>query len=243
MQDTIAAQLILLYTFTTNAMSCSLSYDTHSLTLKLTKKIQKPINRTIEFWKRLDGIHAFRSHIEMQTNTPPHNVLYHTPSEKVVEYVWQNIIPSISKLILLNIQFNTFSSGVAITQIHLNHLTINSDGYHTDITIDSVAVERITVHFTYSNAINGLDDTLETSRVVRENDKPFSYVNELKYTQGDNPLLNRNLHWKYIVTDSGEQIDQANIHVEDEHVDHKNVTYAQLKDNYGEGNIHIYLEH
>ena len=77
-------------------LSCSLSYDTQSLTLTLTKKIQKPINRTTTFWKICDGIDAFRSHIELQTNTPSQNKLSHNPSEKVVEYVWQNIIPSIS---------------------------------------------------------------------------------------------------------------------------------------------------
>lgn len=223
-------------------LSCSLSYDTQSLTLTLTKKIQKPINRTTTFWKICDGIDAFRSHIELQTNTPSQNKLSHNPSEKVVEYVWQNIIPSISKLILVNIQFGNILNGVAITQIHLHNLTINSVGYYTDITIDSVTVEKFTVHFTYSDEIRALDNTLENSRVQRENAKPFSYVNELKHTQGDNPLLNRNLHWAYNVTGSEEQIDEANINIEGEGVDHQNVTYAQLKDNYGEGNIHIFLE-
>jgi hypothetical protein len=147
-----------------------------------------------------------------------------------------------SKLILVNIQFGNILNGVAITQIHLHNLTINSVGYYTDITIDSVTVEKFTVHFTYSDEIRALDNTLENSRVQRENAKPFSYVNELKHTQGDNPLLNRNLHWAYNVTGSEEQIDEANINIEGEGVDHQNVTYAQLKDNYGEGNIHIFLE-
>lgn len=222
-------------------LSCSLSYDTQSSTLKLTKKIQKPINRTPTFWKILDGIGAFVSHIQMQINNPCQTRVYHTLSEKVYEHVWQNITPANSKLVLLNIQFNN-SNGVAITQIHLHNLTINLGGYYTDITIDSVAVERFTVHFTYSNDIHVLDNALENSRVVRENEKPFSYVNELKSTLGDNPLYNRNLHWKYNVTNSDEQIDQADILIENEPVNHENVTYAQLRDTYGEGNIHIYLE-
>lgn len=216
-------------------LDLELHYDRTNQNLILIRKIQKPVSRDDEY--STDCLTAFRHYISGVNHVITQiRIIENTRERKVAEYRWHPVLPALSRIILFQLNFNTANdNGSIIRQIHLHNFTVNNDGYHGNISFDCIQIERVMIYFTYSDAVNVLDNVLEDRRFVSETFKPFSYVRELITTQGDNPLHGRNLKWAYKLEDSS-QIDQSNIPY------HENVTYAKLLDDYGEGKIHIYLD-
>jgi hypothetical protein len=216
-----------------------IEYNITNQMLIFTIRKQKPISINSNFC-----VNAFLDHVtSLSGHEGSGRVIEKTPKIKVYQFTFFNIIPSVSKVLLFKINFETvYRYGTIITQMHLNNFIMNAHGYRGNISFDCIQVERFSVLFTYSDELNTLDPDLETSRVVHEIDTPFSYIHELVTMTGDNPLHGLNLRWSYrpidppidSPIDSPQEIDQANLSI-----DHTSITYAQLADAYGEGNIHI----